>query len=77
MVSQSPVTGQGPAADPYNALKLLRVNGHGTTTLANSSTYDTSGRPTTTAHNGIANLGFRYLYVGQFDVQRDDEFGAC
>lgn len=58
-----------------DALNLLRVNGDGTTTLANSFTYDTWGRPTTTTHGGIGNLGFRYLYVGRFDVQWDDQFG--
>lgn len=58
-----------------DALNLLRLNADGTTTLANSFTYDTWGRPSTTVHNGIADLGFRYLYVGQFDVQWDDQFG--
>lgn len=58
-----------------DALNLLRVNADGTTTLANAFTYDTWGRPTTTTHNGVGDLGFRYLYVGQFDVQWDDTFG--
>jgi RHS repeat-associated protein len=58
-----------------DALNLLRVNGDGTTTLANSFTYDTWGKPTIATHNGIGDLGFRYLYVGRFDVQWDDQFG--
>jgi RHS repeat-associated protein len=58
-----------------DALNLLRVNGDGTTTLANSFTYDSWGKPTTATHNGITDLGFRYLYVGQFDVQWDNQFG--
>jgi RHS repeat-associated protein len=58
-----------------DALNLLRVNGDGTTTLANSFTYDSWGKPTLATHNGIGDLGFRYLYVGQFDVQWDDQFG--
>ncbi len=53
----------------------LRVNTDGTTTLANSFTYDSWGKPTTATHNGIGDLGFRYLYVGQFDVQWDNAFG--
>jgi RHS repeat-associated protein len=58
-----------------DALALWRQNSDGTTTLANSFTYDTWGRPTTTVHNGIADLGFRFTYVGEFDVQWDDSFG--
>ncbi len=58
-----------------DALNLLRVNSDGTTTLATSFTYDSWGTPTTSTHNGIGNLGFRYLYVGQFDVQWDNSFG--
>jgi RHS repeat-associated protein len=58
-----------------DALNLLRVNADGTTTLANSFTYSTWGAPTTSTHNGIADLGFRYLYVGQGDVQWDNAFG--
>ncbi len=58
-----------------DALALWRVEADGTTTLANSFTYDTWGQPTTTTHSGIADLGFRFLYVGEFDVQWDDSFG--
>jgi RHS repeat-associated protein len=58
-----------------DALNLLRVNGDGTTTLANTFTYDTWGTPTSATHNGIGDLGFRYLYVGQLDVQWDNLFG--
>lgn len=58
-----------------DALALWRVEADGTLTLANSYTYDTWGRPTTATHNGIADLGFRFLYVGEFDVQWDDSFG--
>lgn len=59
-----------------DALGLHRQNADGTTTLANSYTYDTWGRPATATHNGIADLGFRFLYVGRHDVQWDDAFGA-
>jgi RHS repeat-associated protein len=58
-----------------DALNLLQVNGDGTTTLANSFTYDTWGRPAIATHNGIGDVGFRFLYVGQLDVQWDDQFG--
>lgn len=58
-----------------DALNLRRIEADGTTTLANSFTYDSWGRPTTTIHNGIADLGFRFLYVVQQDVQWDDQLG--
>ncbi len=58
-----------------DALALWRQNADGTTTLANSFTYDTWGKPTTSVHNSIGDLGFRFLYVGEFDVQWDDAFG--
>jgi RHS repeat-associated protein len=76
-----------PAGEPYagdylvnwnghgDALNLLRVNADGTTTLANSFSYTSWGAPTTTTHNGIGDLGFRFLYVGQHDVQWDNAFG--
>lgn len=60
-----------------DALNLLRVNSDGSTTLANSFTYDTWGRPATTTHNSVGDLGFRYLYVGQFGVQWDNTFGLA
>lgn len=59
-----------------DALNLLRLNGDGTTTLANSYRYATWGAPTTSTHNGIGDLGFRYLYVGQSGVQWDAGIGA-
>ncbi|MEK6720476.1 MAG: RHS repeat-associated core domain-containing protein [Chloroflexota bacterium] len=58
-----------------DATGLWRMNGDGTLTLANSYTYGTWGAPTTATHNSIGDLGFRYLYVGAFDVQWDDAFG--
>jgi RHS repeat-associated protein len=58
-----------------DALALYRVESTGLLTLANSYTYDTWGKPTTTPHNGSADLGFRFTYVGEFDVQWDDAFG--
>jgi RHS repeat-associated protein len=66
-----------------DALNLLRVKSDGTTELANSFTYSTWGTPTVdgthpnSAHANTAygDLGFRYLYVGQFDVQWDNTFG--
>ena len=58
-----------------DAVALQRLNADGTLTLANSYRYETWGRPTTTTHNGIPDLGFRFLYVGEFDVQWDNELG--
>ncbi len=58
-----------------DALALHRQNADGTLTLANSYTYSTWGSPTTTTHNSIADVGFRYLYVGQFGVQWDNFSG--
>lgn len=55
-----------------DAQALWRIETSGALTLANSYTYSTWGVPTTTTHNGIANLGFRYLYVGRHGVQWDD-----
>lgn len=54
-----------------DAVNLLRVNPDGTTTLANSYTYTTWGHPTTTTHNGIPDLRFRFLYVGRYAVTWD------
>ncbi len=58
-----------------DALGLWRVEASGSLTLANSYTYTTWGTPTTAAHNGIPDLGFRFLYVGQHDVQWDSIHG--
>jgi RHS repeat-associated protein len=76
-------TGGGSTAD--DGTYLVTYNGHGdaislaeidpTTgvlTTANRVTYSTWGTPAVTTHNGYASLGFRYLYVGRFDVQWDD-----
>lgn len=53
-----------------DALALWQINpSTGVLTLANSYTYTTWGAPTTATHNGIPDLGFRFLYVGEFDVQ--------
>jgi RHS repeat-associated protein len=54
-----------------DALNLLGINADGTTTLANSFTYSTWGEPDTSTHNGIGDVGFRYLYGGQHGVQWD------
>jgi RHS repeat-associated protein len=35
-------------------------------------TYTTWGAPTTATHSGISDLGFRFLYVGEYDVQWDN-----
>ncbi len=67
--------GQPEPADSYlvtwnghgDALALYRIESTGALTLANSFTYATWGRPTTATHNGIADLGFRFTYVGEFD----------
>jgi RHS repeat-associated protein len=58
-----------------DALALWRINSDGTLTLANSYAYTTWGLPTTTTHNGVADLGFRFLYVGRFGVAWDNPFG--
>lgn len=58
-----------------DALALWRIESNGSLTLANSYTYSTWGTPTTATHNGIADLGFRFLYVGAHDVQWDDAYG--
>jgi RHS repeat-associated protein len=58
-----------------DAMALYRIETDGSLTLANSYTYSTWGSPTTATHNGIADLGFRFLYVGAHDVQWDAELG--
>ena len=67
-----------PTSSPGTATATRSAYGArtpGTLTLANSYTYDTWGKPTTATHNSIADLGFRFLYVGEADVQWDDAFG--
>jgi len=56
-------------------MAMYRIETNGTLTLANSYTYGTWGRPTTATHNSIADLGFRFLYVGAWDVQWDSTYG--
>ncbi len=72
-------TGAGTYLPLYNghgdAIALYRLETDGTLSLANSYRYSTWGTPTTTTHGGSADLGFRFLYVGEFDVQWDDPFG--
>ena len=58
-----------------DAMALYQIETDGTLTLANSFVYGTWGRPTTTTHNSIADLGFRFLYVGAADVQWDKTYG--
>jgi RHS repeat-associated protein len=59
-----------------DALALWRINAtDGSLTLANSYTYTTWGQPTTTTHNGIPDLGFRFLYVGRYGVAWDNALG--
>ena len=58
-----------------DAMALYRIETNGTLTLANSYTYSTWGTPTTATHNSIADLKFRFLYVGAADVQWDDQYG--
>lgn len=55
-----------------DALGIWKVNTDGTLTLANSFTYATWGTPTTSTHNGFADLGFRFLYVGKAGVAWDN-----
>jgi RHS repeat-associated protein len=77
-----------PDCSGSNPQYLVTWNGHGdaasiwkidTTTgaltLANSFTYTTWGAPTTTTHNSIADLGFRFLYVGRGGVAWDNAYG--
>jgi hypothetical protein len=55
-----------------DALALWKIDlSTGALTLANSYTYTSWGTPTTITHNGIGNLGFRYLYVGKYGVAWD------
>lgn len=59
-----------------DALGLWSINAaNGALTLANSFTYTPWGAPTVGTHNGYPDLGFRFLYVGRFDVQWDDVHG--
>jgi RHS repeat-associated protein len=58
-----------------DALALYRIETSGTLTLANSFSYSSWGAPTTATHNGIGDLGFRFLYVGQYGVAWDNAFG--
>lgn len=66
-----------------DALNLLRIKADGSTELANSFSYSTWGTPTVDGSHansanggaGYGDLGFRYLYVGEFDVQWDNTFG--
>ena len=59
-----------------DALALYRIDAAtGALTLANSYTYTTWGAPTTATHNGSGDLGFRFLYVGEYDVQWDNAYG--
>jgi RHS repeat-associated protein len=58
-----------------DAMAIWRINADGSLTLANSFTYTTWGTPTTTTHNGIADKGFRFLYVGRYGVASDNALG--
>jgi RHS repeat-associated protein len=58
-----------------DALALWRIETSGALTLANSYTYTTFGQPTTTTHNGYADLALRYLYVGRAGVAWDGALG--
>lgn len=58
-----------------DALALLKVGADGTLTVANSYTYGTWGQPVTTVAPGFNDLGFRFLYLGKFDVQWDGPAG--
>jgi RHS repeat-associated protein len=76
------------AGEPDAGTYLVTWNGHGDAlglwridlatgglTLANSFTYGTWGQPTTATANGFPDLGFRFLYVGEYDVQWDNLHG--
>lgn len=77
-----------PDCTGSNPQYLVTWNGHGdaasawkidtstgSLTLANSYTYTTWGLPTTATHNSIADIGFRFLYVGRYGVAWDNAFG--
>ena len=72
-------TGAGTYLVTWNghgdAMALWRIESTGALTLANSFTYGTWGEPTTSTHNSITDLGFRFLYVGMWDVQWDADLG--
>jgi RHS repeat-associated protein len=72
-------TGTGTYLVTWNghgdAIALYRIESSGSLTLANSYTYSTWGKPTTATHNSIADVGFRFLYVGAADVQWDSAYG--
>jgi RHS repeat-associated protein len=74
-------TGAGTYLVTWNghgdALALWRIETSGSLTLANSYTYSTWGGPVTTTHNGIADLGFRFLYLGKSDVHWDNLHGLA
>ena len=55
-----------------DAMALWRIEADGSLTLANSYTYSTWGKPTTAVAPGSTDLGFRFLYVGEYDVQWDN-----
>jgi RHS repeat-associated protein len=79
MVIPGGETGAGTYLVTWNghgdALALWQINtGTGALTLANSYTYTTWGTPTTSTHNSIPDLGFRFLYVGAHDVQWDNAY---
>jgi RHS repeat-associated protein len=74
-----------PDCTGSNPQYLVTWNGHGDATaiwkidtstglltLANTFTYTTWGTPSTTTHNAFADLGFRFLYVGQKGVTWDN-----
>jgi len=78
-----------PTAGADDGIYLVNWNGHGdalalseinatdgTLTPAARIVYSTWGAPTITAQPGYGSLGFRYLYVGRFDVQWDNFAGA-
>jgi RHS repeat-associated protein len=87
IVKMTLATTGGSTAD--DGTYLVTGNGHGDTiglaeihptsgvlTAAARVSYSTWGSPTVSAVNGYGDLGFRYLYVGRFDVQWDDFAGA-
>lgn len=80
MIIPTGQTGVGTYLVTWNghgdALALYRIETSGSLTLANSYTYSSWGAPTTATHNSIADLAFRFLYVGAHDVQWDNYFGV-
>ena len=59
-----------------DTIGLAEILGDGSLAPAARVTYTTWGTPEITSVGTYGDLGFRYLYVGRFDVQWDEFAGA-